>query len=128
MKNCLLGLKILIFAMLLFPILEIKMIMLTLRQVYDDDGTPINVAAYQSTEALQYLTFTWPDITYAVQQVCPHMHTPQEPSSPLSSEFFATSAAPLTMAFFGPSMTSKLVVYINVDWAGCPDMGRFTSS
>ncbi|WVZ49277.1 hypothetical protein U9M48_000649 [Paspalum notatum var. saurae] len=29
--------------------------------------------------ALQYLTFTRPDITYAVQQVCLHMHDPREP-------------------------------------------------
>jgi hypothetical protein len=36
--------------------------------------------AYRSlTGALQYLTFTWPDITYAVQQICRHMHDPREP-------------------------------------------------
>jgi hypothetical protein len=29
--------------------------------------------------ALQYLTFTRPDIAYAVQQVCLHMHDPREP-------------------------------------------------
>jgi hypothetical protein len=29
--------------------------------------------------ALQYLTFTHPDIAYAIQQVCLHMHDPQEP-------------------------------------------------
>ena len=28
--------------------------------------------------ALQYLTFTRPDLTYAVQQVCLHMHDPRE--------------------------------------------------
>ncbi|WVZ83487.1 LOW QUALITY PROTEIN: hypothetical protein U9M48_030629, partial [Paspalum notatum var. saurae] len=31
------------------------------------------------SSALQYLTFTRPDITYAVQQVCLHMHDPREP-------------------------------------------------
>ncbi|GJV86424.1 ribonuclease H-like domain-containing protein [Tanacetum coccineum] len=29
--------------------------------------------------ALQYLTFTWPDISYAIQQVCLFMHDPREP-------------------------------------------------
>jgi hypothetical protein len=29
--------------------------------------------------ALQYLTFTHPDITYVVQQICLHMHDPREP-------------------------------------------------
>ena len=28
--------------------------------------------------ALQYLTFTRPDISYAIQQICLHMHDPQE--------------------------------------------------
>ena len=28
--------------------------------------------------ALQYLTFTRPDLTYAVQQICLHMHDPRE--------------------------------------------------
>ncbi|MBS2634215.1 hypothetical protein KFY46_26195, partial [Salmonella enterica subsp. enterica serovar 1,4,[5],12:i:-] len=28
--------------------------------------------------ALQYLTFTRPDIAYAVQQICLHMHDPRE--------------------------------------------------
>jgi hypothetical protein len=33
--------------------------------------------AYRSlTDTLQYLTFSRPDIAYAVQQVCLHMHTP----------------------------------------------------
>jgi hypothetical protein len=36
--------------------------------------------AYQSLAgALQYLTFTRPDITYAVQQICLHMHDPRMP-------------------------------------------------
>ena len=35
--------------------------------------------AYQSLAgALQYLTFTRPDLTYAVKQVCLHMHDPKE--------------------------------------------------
>jgi hypothetical protein len=29
--------------------------------------------------ALQYLMFTRPDIAYVVQQICLHMHDPQEP-------------------------------------------------
>ena len=35
--------------------------------------------AYRSLAgALQYLIFTRPDLTYAVQQVCLHMHDPRE--------------------------------------------------
>ena len=36
--------------------------------------------AYQSLAgALQYLTCTRPNITYAVPQICLHMHDPREP-------------------------------------------------
>ena len=45
-----------------------------------DLGDPVaDPTAYQSLAgALQYLTFTRPDLTYDVQQVCLHMHDPQE--------------------------------------------------
>ncbi|GKC04447.1 ribonuclease H-like domain-containing protein, partial [Tanacetum coccineum] len=45
------------------------------------DGAPISDSTlYRSLAgALQYLTFTRPDISYAVQHVCLFMHNPQEP-------------------------------------------------
>ncbi|GKC66682.1 ribonuclease H-like domain-containing protein [Tanacetum coccineum] len=45
------------------------------------DEDPIsNPTLYRSlVGGLQYLTFTLPDISYAVQQVCLHMHDPREP-------------------------------------------------
>jgi hypothetical protein len=53
----------------------------TQAKVSSDTGTHVSdTIAYRSlTGALQYLTFTKPDISYAVQQVCLHMHDPQEP-------------------------------------------------
>jgi hypothetical protein len=46
----------------------------------DDSGPPAaNTYQFRSiVGALQYLTFTRPDITYAVQQICLHMHDSQE--------------------------------------------------
>ena len=43
-------------------------------------GDPLaDSTAYRSLAGvLQYLTFTRPDLTYAVQQVCLHMHDPRE--------------------------------------------------
>jgi hypothetical protein len=43
-------------------------------------GDPVaDPTAYRSLAgALQYLTFTRPDLTYVVQQICLHMHDPQE--------------------------------------------------
>ena len=45
------------------------------------DGPPVaGPSEYWSiASALQYLTFTHPDIAYVVQQICLFMHDPQEP-------------------------------------------------
>ena len=47
----------------------------------EDDGPPVtDTTSYRSlTDALQYLTFSRPDIAYVVQQVCLHNHTMREP-------------------------------------------------
>nr|GFB94397.1 ribonuclease H-like domain-containing protein [Tanacetum cinerariifolium] len=46
-----------------------------------DGGTlVVDPTLYWSlASSLQYLTFTRPDITYVVQQVCLYMHDPREP-------------------------------------------------
>jgi hypothetical protein len=53
----------------------------TQAKLSEDDGLPVaDATSYRSlTSALQYLTFSRPNIAYAVQQVCLHMHTPREP-------------------------------------------------
>jgi len=45
------------------------------------DGAPVaDATQYRSLAgALQYLTFTRPDIVFAVQQICLYMHDPREP-------------------------------------------------
>ncbi|GJW24895.1 ribonuclease H-like domain-containing protein [Tanacetum coccineum] len=54
------------------------------------DGDPVSdLKLYRSLAgALQYLTFTPPDISYAVQQVYLYMHDPREPHSWLLSRFY----------------------------------------
>lgn len=45
------------------------------------DGPPVHdPALYRSLAgALEYLTFTRPDLAYVVQQICLFMHDPREP-------------------------------------------------
>ncbi|KAM3214723.1 hypothetical protein ACQJBY_066955 [Aegilops geniculata] len=52
----------------------------TLPKVAADAGDPVaDPSEYRSLAgALQYLTMTRPDLAYAVQQVCLHMHDPRD--------------------------------------------------
>ncbi|GKA26175.1 ribonuclease H-like domain-containing protein [Tanacetum coccineum] len=72
-----------------------------------DDGDLVSdQTLYRSLAgSLQYLTFTRPNISYAVQHVCLYMHDPREP------HFSALKA--------------DLALY--ADWAGCPTTQRPTS-
>jgi hypothetical protein len=102
----------------------------TQAKLSEDDGPPVaNATSYRSlTGALQYLTFSRPDIAYAVQQVCLHMHTPREPHLIALKRIMRYLRGSLDYGLLlRPSLTSELVVYTDADWAGCPDMRRSTS-
>ncbi|WVZ98012.1 hypothetical protein U9M48_043505 [Paspalum notatum var. saurae] len=78
--------------------------------------------------ALQYLTFTHPDITYAVQQVCLHMHDPREPHLSAVKRILRYLQGTIDLGLFlGRSSPSALTVYTDDDWARCPDTRRSTS-
>ncbi|GKB57808.1 ribonuclease H-like domain-containing protein [Tanacetum coccineum] len=78
--------------------------------------------------ALQYLTFTRPDISYAVQQVCLYMHDPREPHFSALKRIlrYIRGTTPYGLQLFS-SITSSLVAYSDADWAGCPTTRRSTS-
>lgn len=95
-----------------------------------EDGPPVGDATqYRSLAgALQYLTFTRPDIAFAVQQICLYMHDPREPHLSALKRILrylqGTTTLGLTMCRSSPT---ELVVYTDADWAGCPDTRRSTS-
>ena len=94
------------------------------------DGAPVSDPTdFRSlASALQYLTFTRPDISYAVQQVCLHMHDPREPHLTALKHILRYVRGTLHMGLFlRPSSQSDLVVYSDADWAGCPDTRKSTS-
>lgn len=78
--------------------------------------------------ALQYLTFTRLDISYAVQQVCLHMHDPRIDHMSALKRIIQYVKGTLDYGIhLYPSSFSSLVSYTDADWGGCPDTRRSTS-
>ncbi|GJT61430.1 ribonuclease H-like domain-containing protein [Tanacetum coccineum] len=76
----------------------------------------------------KYLTFTRPDISYAVQQVCLYMHDPREPHSSALKRILCYVRGTLDYGLqLFSSSTTDLVAYSDADWAGCPTTRRSTS-
>jgi hypothetical protein len=102
----------------------------TCAKVAADAGPPVDdQTAYRSLAgALQYLTFTRPDIAYAVQQICLHMHDPREGHLVTAKRILRYLQGTISFGLIIPrSASSQLVVYTDADWAGCPDTRRSTS-
>jgi hypothetical protein len=73
--------------------------------------------------ALQYLTFTWPDIAYVVQQIYLHMHDPREPHLTAMKHILRyLCEAPDFVLLLCRSSGSDLVAYTDVGWAGFSDI------
>nr|GEZ71122.1 ribonuclease H-like domain-containing protein [Tanacetum cinerariifolium] len=94
------------------------------------DGDPISEPTiYRSLAGgLQYLTFTRPDISYVVQQVFLHMHDPREPHLAALKRvlLYVRGTFDFGVQLYA-SITSSLVAYTGVDWAGYLTTSRFTS-
>jgi hypothetical protein len=104
----------------------------TAGKLSSDAGSPLSTSDasdYRSlVGALQYLTMTRPDLQYAIQQACLHMHAPTMAHQGLVKRILryvrGTSAPGLHLR---RSNNSDLVAYSDADWAGCPDTRRSTS-
>jgi hypothetical protein len=95
-----------------------------------DSGPPVrDPTQFRSiVGALQYLTFTRPDIAYAVQQVCLHMHDSRESHLMAMKHILRyLRGMPDYRLLLRRSHSTDLVVYTDADWAGCPDTRRLTS-
>ncbi|XP_071693039.1 uncharacterized mitochondrial protein AtMg00810-like [Rutidosis leptorrhynchoides] len=78
--------------------------------------------------ALQYLTFTRPDLSYAVQQICLFMHDPREPHLLSLKRIlrYVKDTLHIGLQLFAFSTTS-LVACSDADWARFPTARRSTS-
>jgi hypothetical protein len=78
--------------------------------------------------ALQYLTLTRPDIAFAVQQVCLHMHAPRDAHLAMLKRILRyVKGTPRMGLLLRATATLTLTAYTDADWAGCPDTRRSTS-
>lgn len=93
-------------------------------------GRPLsNPTHYRSLAgALQYLTLTRPDISYAVQQVCLFMHQPRDTHMQLVKRIlrYIKGTSHFSIQLYKAS-SPHLLAYTDADWAGCPDTRRSTS-
>ncbi|GKA18919.1 ribonuclease H-like domain-containing protein [Tanacetum coccineum] len=94
------------------------------------DGVPVqDPTLYRSLAGgLQYLTFTRPDLSYAVQHVCLYMHDSREPHFAALKRIMRYVQGTLELGLqLYASATTSLVGYTDADWAGCPSTRRSTS-
>ncbi|GJX72031.1 ribonuclease H-like domain-containing protein [Tanacetum coccineum] len=94
------------------------------------DGVPVqDPTLYRSLAGgLQYLTFTRPDLSYAVQQIYLYMHDPREPHFPALKHILRYVQGTLDLGLHLYSFaTTSLVGYTDADWAGYPSTHRSTS-
>uniref|UniRef100_A0A251UUV8 Putative reverse transcriptase, RNA-dependent DNA polymerase n=1 Tax=Helianthus annuus TaxID=4232 RepID=A0A251UUV8_HELAN len=78
--------------------------------------------------ALQYLTFTRTNISYAVQRVCLFMHEPRDPHYAFLNRILRYLQGTIDYGLrIIKSASHSLVAYSDADWGGCPDSRRSTS-
>ncbi|XP_057432450.1 uncharacterized mitochondrial protein AtMg00810-like [Lotus japonicus] len=102
----------------------------TKQKLITTSGTPYeDPTLYRSLAgALQYLTFTRHNISYAVQQVCLHMHAPCTDHMLALKRILRHVQGTIHFGLsLTPSPIQKLISYTNADWGGCPDTRRSTS-
>ena len=78
--------------------------------------------------ALQYMSFTRPEIASAVQQICLYMHDPREHHLQALKWIIRYIKDTFDMGLhLGRSRFDSLTTYSDADWAGCPETRRSTS-
>ena len=96
----------------------------TKAKLSSSEGQPIADSSFYCSivGALQYLTLTRPDLAYAVQQACLHMHDPRDVNWTFVKRIlqYVRGSAQKGLQL-RRSTSPTLVAYSDADWAGCLD-------
>jgi hypothetical protein len=92
-------------------------------------GEPLtDIHAYRSlVGALHYLTFTRPDLSFAVHQVCQFMNAPTDIHLTAAKRILRYVRGTLDHGLFCTPGPITLSAFTDADWAGDPDDRRSTS-
>ncbi|KAH0764589.1 hypothetical protein KY285_000460 [Solanum tuberosum] len=96
-----------------------------------DDGSPSADATLyrQVIGSLQYLTFTQPDISFAVNKLTQFQHSPSTKHWQATKRLLRYLKETITYGLhFKRGNSSQLLAYSNADWGGIPDTRHFTSA
>ncbi|XP_021819565.1 uncharacterized protein LOC110761405 [Prunus avium] len=98
-------------------------------QILTTDGEPLkDPTLFRSlVGALQYLTFTRPDIAYAVNTVCQYMTNPTDSHFYLVKRILRYIQGTLQYGITFCSGPMQLTAYSDADWAGDPSTRRSTT-
>ena len=96
---------------------------------FHDGDTLSNPSSYrQVVGALQYLTMTRPDLTYAVNQACQFMHSPTTTHLQAVKQILCYIKGTIDLGIhLTPCSSLTLHAFSDADWAGCPDDRRSTT-
>lgn len=99
------------------------------QKLSSSDGDPLdNPTEYISlVGALQYLTWTRPELAYSVNQVCQFMHKPTSVHMVEAKRILRYVKSTLDHGLFFSRGLQVLQVFSDVDWAGSPDDRRSTT-
>ncbi|KAK1417226.1 hypothetical protein QVD17_26351 [Tagetes erecta] len=102
---------------------------LSTSDTFTKEGTPYSdPTLYRSlVGALQYLTITRPDLSYAVNQACQHLHSPTEKHFQLVKRILRYVKGTIShgLVFTRPT-TPSILGYSDADWARCIETRRST--
>jgi hypothetical protein len=86
-----------------------------------------DVTKYRTTVGgLLYLTFTKPDISFAVNRVYQYLQAPHDPHWSIVKRILRDVLMLLLMIFTCAQLPLPSSAFSGADWAGCPHDWRFT--